>query len=345
MHPITQTRKEIPWLHYLRVYACLLVVALHATHISFDDEIGKTFHDWLLCVTRPCNCLFFMISGALLLPYNCDDFILFYKKRVPRIIPPLIFWGIVYAVLPMFLYDESIKSALYNIVWIPLTYPERVGGILWYLYIYIGILLFLPFLSSKIYSDKRMLNAFLGIWFFVSIMYIVKDFRPYLLGSNRYLHGFDMFVNFSGYIGYMFLGYRLCNTRRKGKTGYWILLTLLMISAIYLLQLRFHRLPEAGYVYLLPTTIVLSTFVFLAFRSIPFRSTGRLYSLIKTISKLSFGIYLSHMVFFKTIVQHLVYQASTSWFHQVYAIALTFVLSLFFSFLVSKIPYNKYIIG
>jgi len=340
-----QTRKEIPWLHYLRVYACLLVVANHATHIPLDENIGQTLHDWTLCVTRPCNSLFFMISGALLLPYKCDDFILFYKKRLSRIIPPLIFWCIVYAVLPIFVYNESIKTAIDDIVWIPLTYPERIGGILWYLYIYIGILLFLPFLSSKIYCDKRMLNAFLGVWFFVSIMYIVKDYRPYLLGSNRWIHGFDMFVNFSGYIGYMLLGYRLNITHSKGKSGCWVLFSLLMISVIYLLQLKINRFPNGGYRYLLPTTIVLSTFLFLAFRSIPFRSTGRLYSLIKTISKLSFGIYLSHMVFFKTIVQPLVYQTSTSWFHQVYAIALTFVLSLFFSFLVSKIPYNKYIIG
>jgi len=172
--PNTTDRKEVPWLHYLRVYACFLVVVLHATHISFLENEGEAFHSWLLCLARPCNCLFFMISGALLLPYNNDDFIAFYKKRLQRIVVPLLIWGCVYSILPFFLLNESIKSVIYNIVWLPLTYPEQYGGILWYLYIYIGIVLFIPFLSPKVYSDKCMLNAFLSIWFFCQLFTLSK---------------------------------------------------------------------------------------------------------------------------------------------------------------------------
>lgn len=142
---------EIPYIHYLRVLACLLVVTLHATHVEMIDGEGNTFHQWLLAITRPCNSLFFMISGVLLLPYKSLDFLQFYKKRLSRIFIPLLFWGCIYSFLPMYLFDESFKSAFYNTLWLPLTYPEQVGGILWYLYIYIGIIFFIPFISFFIF--------------------------------------------------------------------------------------------------------------------------------------------------------------------------------------------------
>ena len=60
-------------LDLIRIIACLMVVTTHSPLPSADE------HSVLLAgvslVTTPCNALFFMVSGALLLPppyYVCD---------------------------------------------------------------------------------------------------------------------------------------------------------------------------------------------------------------------------------------------------------------------------------
>lgn len=338
---------EIPYIHYLRAFACILVVAQHCVHVPMFTAGDEFFQSWIIVLTRPCNCLFFMISGVLLLPYNLQSHIVFYKKRLRRLVFPLFIWGILYSILPCFLIGNSYKSAIYDILWLPLTYPEQVGGILWFLYIYIGIIIFIPFVSSSIYSNRQMLNTFLAIWFFVSIMYIVKDSRLFILGSNKWSHGFDMFVGFSGYFGYLLLAYRLQSYSRQNTMFAWkcFLGALCTLFIIWLLQMKFNRLPIGGYGYLLPTTIVLSAFVFLFFSNIPFSSSGKIYSSVKKFSELSFGIYLSHMMFFKIIVQPLVYDSSTSWLCQIGAIIITLMISFIFTWMVSLTSFKRYIIG
>lgn len=191
-----------------------------------------------------------------------------------------------------------------------------------------------------------MLNFFIAVWFFCSMMYLVKDYRPYILGSNKWLHSFDMFVSFSGYLGYLLLAYRLHysakypNLKKSLING---IFSLIMIVSIFFLQLHYNRFPIGGYGYLLPTTILLSLFVFEGFRNIPFTHESFGYSFIKRLSSLSFGIYLSHMMIFKTIVQPLIYQNSTAWHHQLLAITLTFVLSALFCYCISFLPIKRII--
>lgn len=338
---------EIPYIHYLRALACILVVALHCVHLPMMTKEDEFFQSCVICLTRPCNCLFFMISGVLLLPYNSVNHIAYYKKRLRRIVFPLMWWGGVYSVLPVFLYGNSWKSALYDIIWLPLTYPEQIGGILWFLYIYVGIILFIPFISSNIYTNKRMMDTFLMIWFFVSIMYIVKDSRMYILGSNRWLHGFDMFVGFSGYLGYLLLAYRLKTNNVNNSKFAWmyLLCALFTLVVIFLLQMKFNRFPTGGYGYLMPTTILLSVFVFLFFSNASLSSTGWFYVFVKKISELSFGVYLSHMMFFKLIVEPFVYASSTNWFCQIEAIVFTMLVSTAFTWMVSKTPLKSFVVG
>lgn len=83
-------------------------------------------------------------------------------------------------------------------------------------------------------------------------------------------------------------------------------------------------------------------FVYLKERSI--NTNGKLYQLIKNVSSLSFGIYLSHMVIYSCITNTL-YQLSTAWYVQIVVMTVTFMGGWGFSYLLSKLSFSKYIIG
>lgn len=71
---------------------------------------------------------------------------------------------------------------------------------------------------------------------------------------------------------------------------------------------------------------------------------GKLYSVIKNISNLSFGIYLSHMVIFRLLTIN-IYSYSTAPFTQITVMTLTFIGAYILTLVLSKVPYSKYIIG
>ena len=81
-------------LDIIRILACLMVIAMHAP-IPNGNAIG-IFNAALSYYTAPCIGLFFMVSGALLLPIKCNG-IEFLKKRFAKIAGPTVFG--VYSIL------------------------------------------------------------------------------------------------------------------------------------------------------------------------------------------------------------------------------------------------------
>jgi len=203
------TQKDIPWIHGVRVLACVMVVMLHSLPPIYEFECEGADLSFLMMVsafTRPCVPLFFMITGYLILPYKQDNALGFYKKRIPRVFFPLMFWGMIYAVLPFFLgmYDSYVMMK--ELLLSPFKMPVRIGAILWYLFILIGIYLFIPFLSREIYEDRKLITSYLCLWFVSSLVFVLKYYEKELLGQCL-LHQFDMLIYFSGYFGYLLLGY------------------------------------------------------------------------------------------------------------------------------------------
>lgn len=89
----------------------------------------------------------------------------------------------------------------------PIKQPDYFGGILWYLDILIGIYLFIPFLTDRIYNNRTFLKTYLIVWVVSSIVLIIKAHVPNVFGENHWVHVFDMFLYFSGYLGFLLFGY------------------------------------------------------------------------------------------------------------------------------------------
>lgn len=204
--------KDVPWLHVVRVIACLLVVCVH-TIPPYDEFLCEgrdaVFRDILSLFTKPCVPLFFMITGFLILPYKGGDFLDLYRKRIPRVLYPLLFWGCVYAILPWLLNMYDMDIMLKELLLSPVKSPGRIGGILWYLFMLIGIYLIIPFVNPAIYESKRMMIAYLMLWFVTSLTIILQKYThnwDLVLGYNSWRHHFDMTIYFSGYLGFLLLG-------------------------------------------------------------------------------------------------------------------------------------------
>ena len=204
-------KKEIPYIHFIRVVACAMVVLLHtlppASLYHIDSDFSRTWNSLIIIFSNPCVPLFLMITGSLILPYKEKNSLDFYKKRIPRVLYPLLFWGIIYAVIPYCLGMIPFPEMLRDVVLSPIQAPTHIGGILWYLFVLIGLYLFLPYLTVDIYSNKGLLQRYLLLWIASSLSLLVLVKFPTAFGVNIYKHNFTLFIYFSGYMGYVLAGY------------------------------------------------------------------------------------------------------------------------------------------
>ena len=182
-------RSHVVWLDVVRFVAMFTVVCCHsADPFNFYpgeppaniDQIkfwGAAYGSFL----RPCVPLFVMITGALLLPLK-DDTSVFYKKRISRVFWPFLIWSVLYNLFPwitgqlglspevildFFPYSgeevarQSLDVSLRYIAEIPLNF-SIVDVHMWYIYLLIGLYLYLPVFSAWVEKASEMVSAGLG---------------------------------------------------------------------------------------------------------------------------------------------------------------------------------------
>lgn len=344
-------KEDIPYIHYLRVLACLGVLTLHCNNrIIFNNDNDVNFANVLHTLAQPCVPLFFMITGALILtPYKekTINMVEFYKKRIPKVLFPLITWAIIYAILPYFTTGANFKSVIYNLIWIPFAHPKEIGGILWYLYVLIGIYLAIPYFSVKIYREKKMLNTYLIFWFITSLGLIIRLYNPYIMGESKWINSYETLIYFSGYYGFLLLGFKLHNTVLVNKKITNFLLLIIAFIITYMVRMELFDISwghQRGW-FIFPTSIVVSFLTYLIFKNIKFNETSIIYKMIKHISQYTFGIYLIHMSIYYLVTKNLLYQYNTAWYTQIATILLTFIISYAMCRIIKILPISKYIIG
>lgn len=120
----------------------------------------------------------------------------------------------------------------------------------------------------------------------------------------------------------------------------------LTISILVFVGIRYGDLNVSLYLssFLSIPSIMLTILLFIYIKQIRISEEGKVYYLIKNISSLSFGIYLSHMVIYSCFTMNL-YHLSTSWIMQIFCFILTFLGGWLLSSILSRLPFSKYIIG
>ena len=348
-------QRRIPYLDILRVIACLLVILIHTPIRQYDTyyntpSIAGAVYTVLVAVN--CN-LFFMITGALLLPVTMPGR-RFVKRRLRVILPPLAVWTVVYLLEHAYLLHNFTPRLLTSILFHP------VEGLLWYVYVLAVIYVTLPLVSKCIDAiGKRGVEVVLVLW-------VLSSFIPYQHGvfmeASQYSH--NMFGAFANYYGYVLLGYYLQRyglplfTRDQGWK--WGLLLALGIVAMPLLEFLVQGnfgITWQGHIDTITcdisvNNIALATLLFLLVQHFaPRRYDRKDHPASATwwplLSKCTFGIYLSQMIVLRQVVWPITpWLTRTHWVvDSLVSAVIAFIVCLLLVVLLRMTPLRRYIVG
>ena len=197
-----ERRPRVLYLDVLRCYAIVFVVLLHAMVPFFSNTqyFGTTSWLAMLAVNPFCRtavAIFFMISGYLLLSDPlADDIKGFYKKRIPRLIVPLLSWNLIYFVY--YAYALGIQDDYFSQL-----INKGTAYHMWYVYTLIGIYLFTPFLKKI--TDACTKGQVAGMFILLFTMTTVRPFISTV--APVYIYLFEPLMQ--GYFGFIILGYLL----------------------------------------------------------------------------------------------------------------------------------------
>lgn len=333
-----------PYLIYLRVIATVFVVLIHAstgflyridTH-AFDWN----YANWINAATRCSVPIFVIISGTLLIPKDEDTWT-FYKKRLPKIIYPFLFWTIIYLIYYFYRYtkfDQLSNEKIWSIIADKILHGANAH--LWYLYMIIGAYLAIPFLRKiLIHCSIREIEWFLLLWL-LSFCFMSKPLYSYM-------PKFDL-TFFSGYIGYLVLGYYLSIKTFKfnNRQVIWALIYLLMVAiagiGTNLLNQNASKLNTFFYNYLFITTALAAAGLFLWVKES--MQNLKVPNWVLITDKYSFGIYLAHIIplnYFHPLISK---QLGTVWVIPLASIC-AIIASIIITVVLRKIPFGKYVSG
>jgi surface polysaccharide O-acyltransferase-like enzyme len=344
---------RIAYIDVLRIIACMLVCLHHGVCIHLGISRPNVLTAATVTMVGGAN-IFLMISGALLLPVKRTwrDFV---SRRVSLVAWPLLVWTIVY------LADGFIHGTKtwYDLAILPLV---PANSILWYLYMIIIVYITMPAVSIVIKAvGRRGVEAYLVLWMLSALM-------PYEHGVIHSLtppqHPLSFFNNCYGYV---ILGYYLRHWPLPLFTwrhGWWI--TALMFFSIVCIPLfEFTMQPslswndhvEAVNNNVSINGVMMSILIFTVIQKIfgeSYPPKARWSNMLVTMSKCTFGIYLSHWLLLERVCVPVLcglivgYVAPGLGADLIISLSLaivTFLLSLLLSWLILQLPFSRRIIG
>ena len=339
---------KLQWADSLRTIATIAVIILHVTApllTSMESLTNWWIGNIIESSVRFSVPVFFMLTGALLFDkeYPLNTFL---KKRFFRVIIPFLFWSTIYISFSLtlkVLHNEELH--FFNVLnFVIDQFKNGSSYHLWFVYTLLGIYLFIPIISKWIRnSNNDEILYFLILWFITVLLTY-----PFL---SIFKTSID-FSNFSGYLGYCILGYYLRkvnfqNTHKKDIIAIFLFFTglIITITGTYFLFLLKGEKDELYYSYLTLNVLMCAIGVYLYIKD-KYLTNQLVLKFLSVMNKFSYGIYLVHVL----ILTFLTKAGITCFFiHPLIGIPLTTVLCLLISgliiYLISKLPYGKYISG
>ena len=296
-------KKHYDFLDYIRVLATCFVVFMHAAAGGLRTNPGTPGGSWHLLniATSLAFCavpLFFMISGFLLLSSErTEDISHLLKKRLPRLIVPLIVYSLPCAVWVNRGTDISHVSAMLKSFLSIGSTPVMIH--FWFMYTLIAVYLVSPFLRAAVCRMSEKLKTYL-FWLIVAAMVLSTLFQilPPSVSVYLPLRPVSDALFFNNYICALFLGWLLGQTERRIPNK--ILIAIALIDWAFIAFMTY-RLTVANDAYI--TTyqtqnqgfeLLLAVCLFLLFKQNLNRPLGKVHRWITPMAALSFPVYLVH---------------------------------------------------
>ena len=311
-------RERIFYLDLIRVVACFFVVMMHASLKNYDVLIGSTEFNIYVLIFNISSKLFFMISGALLLPVRREPR-QFVTRRLRAVLIPLAVWSIVYFIEMLVFGSPSKDEIKRTLLSVPFT---PVEGALWFVYVMVGFYLIMPLVSRCIEAiDRRWIEYYLVLW-------LLSGITPFINGvfyTEVFHH--TMLASTCNFLGYIILGYYLHRYEPPIFSRANILKSAAVIAVICiglpLLVLTYqaeYYMPDPsdqlatithdlGINTMVTGIVIFSVLQHLSKRFACGDGNGKsaLRKSITNISICSFGIYLCHMLVYRHVVWQYIY--------------------------------------
>lgn len=329
MNNLIEKPQHIVWLDVIRTVAMLMVIGVHCIdpfYISPTLGSQPEYKFWASVYgsfLRPSVPLFVMMTGLLLLPVREQSLSVFYKKRIFRVLFPFLIWSVLYNMFPWFTgvlglpkeiigdffcyvqgnESQSLTDALKDVAMIPFNFSFKENH-MWYIYLLIGLYLYMPFFSAWIEKAKRStMQAYLGIWF-------ASLFLPYLSAYvSHYLYGeatwnqFGLFYYFAGFNGYLLLGHYL---KQGNDWSLWktVAISVLLFASGYFITFSGFSAAAANpastetdmelfFTFCSPNVVVMTAGMFLLLQKARVHNLTVI-KLLANVTKYGFGIYIVH---------------------------------------------------
>lgn len=334
------------WLDYSRIVAIFSVILLHVSSALVNGNdiyseiwwVGNLYNS----IVTWCVPVFVMISGALLLsPDKNEEVIVFYKKRLSRILLPIITWSLIFLFWHFF--TSSLRgNQVTAIELLKSVATGRPHYHMWYLYMIIGLYVFTPYLRLIIkHASRENLLILTALTFFLAIINLIVD--KFIKNNST-----PFIFWFLPYIPYFILGHLIRESNKKySKPFLWTTFIASFITTsvgCYIISKQYNlALGSYFYEYLSITTIPMSiSMMYLLKQKETFTHNK---SVIKKISSLTFGIYLIHPIILETI-DYLQFGAKN--YNPIISVPIisiaVFILSLAAIWTVSKTPFIRRIV-
>ena len=366
--------RRIVFIDYIRIVACFLVMLVHASENFYAaDASGLAGNVSLLAneanrfwvafydgfVGRTCVPLFMIVSAFLLVPMKPGQTMTqFYRRRFTRILPPFIAFMLIYTFLPLAWGGMTWEQSMNDLKRLPFNFPS-MGGHLWFMYPLISIYLIIPIVSPWLEkASAKEERVFLGLFILSTFIPWIHRFITAELWGECFWNGFTMLWYCSGYLGYLVLAhyihYRLEWSRERKLTVGWICF---LVGAAFTGwsfwwkgvpgQLIETPMLEWSWEFCTPNVLLATFGIFLVFSCIGSKTAPKL---VTTLSKCSFGMYLMHLLFLAPIAQWIIGSDVANpdipvWLAIPVIAVLTFICSAATTWLLSKIPGSKWVIG
>lgn len=361
--------KRIVFLDYVRVFACFLVMVVHASENFYGaegstdmvgpqsylsneaDRLWVAVYDGFSRMAVP---LFIIVSAFLLAPMKAGlTSWQFYRQRCIRILPPFFIFMILYSTLPLLWGQIDAETSLKDISRIFLNFPSQAGH-LWFMYPLISLYLFIPVISPWLNkATAKEERFFIGLFLLSTCMpYLNRCFGE--VWGQCFWNEYHILWYFSGYLGYLVLAHYIhvhltWNRSKRLVIGIasMVVGALLTIYSFYVQAIPGVTLVtpeiEIGWAFCTINCVLLTAGTFLAFTCIGNSKSPRL---ITEMSKLSYGMYLMHIFWLGLWVTVFKHDLALPTVAAIPCIAVsTFICCYVATKIISLIPGSKWIIG
>ena len=310
--------KRIVFLDYVRVFACFLVMVVHASEnfygaagstdmagpqsflASEADRLWVAVYDGFSRMAVP---LFMIVSAYLLVPMKEGQTSWqFYRRRFTHILPPFFIFMILYSTLPMLWGQIDGATSIKDLSRIFLNFPTLAGH-LWFMYPLISIYLFIPIISpwlSRVTVKEE--RFFIGLFLLSTCMpYLNRWFGE--VWGQCFWNEYHVLWYFSGYLGYLVLAHyiHVHLTWNRSKRFIIGIVSMLVGALLTIYSFYVQAIPgvtlvtpeiEIGWAFCTINCVLLTAGTFLMFSCIELPETPRF---VLELSKLSYGMYLMHI--------------------------------------------------